>query len=101
LSTHINYVTSSRSHTFIHIHYSGAHMYITFVPTRIPKVIWDEPRCRPYGENAIGYNRMPQIYSQNCPLPFNDLDHHLIHASLDRSRSSLQMGFRSNQPCLW
>jgi len=48
--------------------------------TRILKVILDELRRPPHGENAISYNRIPRIYPQNCSLLFDVLDSYLIDA---------------------
>jgi len=45
----------------------------------------------------IAYNGMPHIHPQNCPFPFDDLQPHLIHQSLDQPHSSFQMMSRSNQ----
>jgi len=48
-----------------------------------------------------GYNGTPQIHpAQNCPFPFDDNHHHVIHPFLDRNRLTTPNGIRIHSAIL-
>jgi len=71
-------------------------------------VLWSDPvccgynqsQCTPFRWNKVRWDNVRWVIwtlPQNWPSPFDGLYPHLIHPSLDRPHSPLQMTSRSNQ----